>query len=764
MAESINFLSDWIAGLLTRPEQRDRIVHIERLGPQIAQHAAPDRPLPAALAAALDANGIPQLYDHQAQAVDLARAGRHFGVVTATASGKSLCYNLPVLEAIERDPRSRALYLFPTKALAQDQLRALQALAGEKLPHVRAAIYDGDTPPAERAGIRAASNILLTNPDMLHVGVLPNHGAWRRFLARLRFVVVDEAHVYRGVFGSHVALVLRRLRRLCRAAGSDPQFIFASATIGNPQAHLAALLGEEVTVLEANGAPRGLRTVVFWNPPLQSVASGKRTSTNVETTGLFAELVGAQIQTIAFTKARKIAELLLRYARDRLAQRPDLAARIRSYRAGYRPEDRRAIERAVADGEVIGLISTNAMELGVDIGGLDAAILNGYPGTIASAWQQFGRAGRGQRPSLAVLVALDDPIDQYWMRHPDEFFARPHEQARIALDNPYILADHLRCAAYEQPLERDETTAWFGPSAPELVGRLIESSRLGQRNGRAFAPSGSYPAQEVSIRAAGGDLVELRLEDGRLLERVPLERAPFEIHSGAVYLHQADSYMVLELDLLARTATARKADINYYTQPRDITDIQVVEQLSSRPAGVTTAFFGDVEVKRSVVGYRRKALYREDVLGDFELELPPQQFVTQAIWFTLPRPHADRIKQAQHDLRGGLHATEHAMISLLPLLAMCDRWDIGGVSTAWHPDTDAATIFIYDGVPGGVGIAELGYEELETWWRMTRDLLRECPCADGCPSCVQSPKCGNGNQPLDKEVALEILETLLMDD
>jgi len=749
--------------MLSRPEYRERIVHVERLGPQMPQYAAPDRQLPAALAAALRDAGVAQLYDHQAQSLDLAREGRHVGVVTATASGKSLCYNLPVLEAIERDPRSRALYLFPTKALAQDQLRALQALAGSHLPHMRAAIYDGDTPPAERAGIRAASNILLTNPDMLHVGMLPNHGAWSRFLARLKFVVVDEAHVYRGVFGSHVALVLRRLRRLCREAGSHPQFIFASATIGNPAAHLSALLGEDVAVVEANGAPRGMRTIVFWNPPLQNVAAGKRNSTNVETTGLFAALVGAQIQTIAFTKARKIAELLLRYARDRLESQPELQARIRSYRAGYRPEDRRAIERAVADGEVVGLISTNAMELGVDIGGLDASILNGYPGTIASAWQQFGRAGRGQRPSLGVLVALDDPIDQYWMRHPEEFFARPHEQARVALDNPYILADHLRCAAYEHPLERDETTGWFGPSAPELVGRLIEDGMLGQRNGRAYAPAGSYPAQEVSIRATGGDSVELRLEDGRLLERVPLERAPFEVHSGAVYLHQAESYLVLELDLQARTARARKADLNYYTQPRDITDIQVADQLSARSAGATTAYFGIVEVKRSVVGYRRKALYREDVLGDFELELPPQQFMTQAVWFTLPRLHADRIKLEQRDLRGGLHAAEHAMIALLPLLAMCDRWDIGGVSTAWHPDTDAASVFIYDGVPGGVGISELGFEELETWWRMTRDLLRECPCADGCPSCIQSPKCGNGNQPLDKQVALEILE-LLLDD
>lgn len=755
-------LSSFITTLLDRPEHRERIVHVERLGPQMAQYAAPDAPLPAPLQAALAARNIARLYDHQAQAVDLARAGQHFGVVTATASGKTLCYHLPTLEALHENPRARAMYLFPTKALAQDQLRALRELAGDHLPHVRPAIYDGDTPQNERSTIRTSANVLLTNPDMLHIGILPNHATWSRFLSRLKIVVIDEAHIYRGVFGSHVALLLRRLRRLCQQHGSDPQFIFASATIGNPHDHLQTLLGDEVAIIEANGAPRGPRTIVFWNPPLQSAASDQRASTNVETTGLFTELVERQIQTITFTRARKIAELLVRYARERLEPRhPDLAARIRSYRAGYQAQDRRAIEQALSRGDLVGLVSTNAMELGVDIGGLDAALLNGYPGTVASTWQQLGRAGRGQQPSLGVLVAFDDPMDQYWMRHPNEFFARPHEQARVALDNPYILGDHLLCAAYEQPLEAEETVQWFGEAALPLVEGLIADGLLKERAGKAYVPIGTYPAQHVSIRATGGETIELRTEAGQLIERVPLNRAPFEIHNGAIYLHQGESYLVLELDLVQRVAIARQADVNYYTQPRDVTDVQVVEERARREAGTTIACFGAVDVRRTVVGYRRKALYKEDVLSDHELDLPPQQFVTHAMWFTLPRPVADRIKLAQQDLRGGLHAAEHAMIALLPLLAMCDRWDIGGVSTAWHPDTDAATIFIYDGVPGGVGITELGYEQLEAWWRMTRDLLRECPCADGCPSCVQSPKCGNGNQPLDKAVALDILETLL---
>ncbi len=752
-------LSDFVRALRDQPEWRARIAHTERIGPRAAVWAAPALPLPQPLRDALAAQGITRLYSHQARAVDLARAGRHLGVVTATASGKTLCYHLPTLEALLGDPRARALYLFPTKALAQDQLRALRELAGDHLPHVRAAIYDGDTPQHERGSIRATANIILSNPDMLHVGILPNHGAWSRFLSRLRVVVIDEAHVYRGVFGSHVALILRRLRRLCRRYGSDPQFIFASATIGNPHEHLAALLGDEVAIIDGSGAPSGPRTIIFWNPPLLSAAADQRASTNIETTALFSALVEQEVKTLVFTRARKVAELILRYARDRLPEA--LGGRIASYRAGYRAEDRRAIERALFTGELRGLVSTNAMELGVDVGGLDAVILNGYPGTVASAWQQWGRAGRGQAPSLGVLVALDDPMDQYWMRHPDEFFARPHEQARVALDNPYILSDHLLCAAYESPLEPDETAEWFGESAIDLVEALIAGGLLGVRDGRAYAPVGTFPAQRVSIRATGGETVELRTEDGGLIERVPLHRAPFEIHTGAIYLHQGESYLVLSLDLTTRVAIARQADVTYYTQPRDVTDVQVIETRLSRAAGATTAYFGDVDVRRTVVGYRRKALYREDILSDHDLELPPQEFVTQAVWWTLPRPVADRLREAQRDLPGGLHAAEHAMIALLPLLAMCDRWDIGGVSTAWHPDTGEASVFIYDGVPGGVGISELGYGAIEAWWRMTRDLLRDCPCADGCPSCVQSPKCGNGNQPLDKHVALEILETVL---
>lgn len=743
------------------PANRERIVYIHEQAPRAATFLDLDPPLPRSLIGALARVGVERLYSHQAQAVTLARHGNNVGIVTATASGKTLCYHLPTLEGLLSDPRGRALYLFPTKALAQDQLRAIQNLSAG-LPHIRAAIYDGDTPQAARVAVRATANIVLSNPDMLHVGILPHHEQWQRLLHNLRFVVIDEAHMYRGVFGSHVAQVIRRLRRMCAYYGSAPQFILASATIGNPHAHLRALIGDEVTVVDEDGGPRGPRTIVFWNPPLISSASGARRSANVETTTLFAGLVAHQIRTLAFTKARKIAELLLRYARTELASRHLAVGNlIASYRAGYQAEDRREIERKLFDGELLGVVSTNALELGVDIGGLDATILNGYPGTVASTWQQWGRAGRGQLPSAGFLVALDDPMDQYWMRHPEVFFGSPHEQARIALSNPYILADHLLCAAYERPLEPEETEGWFGEDALPAVDTLIESGELDVRGERAFIAGDRYPAGEVSIRSTGGETVELRTEDGRIIEHVPMNRVPFEIHPGAVYLHQGESYLLLDLSLETRTAIARQADVQYYTQARDTTDIRVLELQAERIVGETTVTLGIVEVRRSVVGYRRKALYRDDILSDHEVELPPQEFISQAVWWTMPRSEADRLRRTGADLAGGLHGAEHAMIALLPLLAMCDRWDIGGVSTVWHPDTDAATVFIYDGVPGGIGISELGYHEIIRWWEMTVDLLRECPCSDGCPSCVQSPKCGNGNHPLDKAVALALIEFAL---
>ncbi|MFL5807558.1 MAG: DEAD/DEAH box helicase, partial [Roseiflexaceae bacterium] len=799
-----------VALLRHAPGYRDQIVHVEPLAPRLAHYAEPSAPLPEPLRVALAARSVERLYTHQAAALDAVRSGGHLGIVTATASGKTLCYQLPTLEAILADPAARALFLFPTKALAHDQLRSLQGLLEVLNAHpekdegadrssfvlhpwskITAATLDGDTPMPDRDQVRAGAQIVLSNPDMLHRSLLPDHRRWAGWLARLRYVVLDEAHIYRGVFGTHVALIVRRLRRLCAYYGSAPQFICCSATSANPGEHLAALVGAPVTVLADDGAPQGRRTFVFWNPPViervgeranRSDDSGRRRSTNVETASLLAGLVSAGVKTLAFARSRRGAELILRYTRealemttddrrptaDRRSKSADLDARpsIAAYRAGYRPEERRALERAFMEGELLGLVSTNALELGVDIGGVDAVVISGYPGTVASTWQQAGRAGRAQGGSLAALVAQDDPLDQFYMRHPAQFFARPHEQARVALQNPYILSDQLCCAAGELPLH-DADVLWFGETMPALCDWLLRHDRL--RAGKVGAVAAERrPAADVNIRSADGAPIALRdAESGRLIEQIAATRAPFEIYPGAVYLHQGDTYLVQSLD--GGAALARRAQLAYYTQPRDITDIAIERVIEQRTAGPATLYFGVVSVTRQVTGYRRKEHYSEALLSEHDLSLPPQTFRTQAIWWTLPAALSAALAQACGDpsrsmgegLPGALHAMEHAAIGLLPLFAQCDRWDIGGLSTPLHPDTNAATIFVYDGVPGGVGIAQVGYEQAAEWWQATRDLLRDCTCVEGCPSCVQSPKCGSGNQPLSKDGARLLAEALL---
>lgn len=801
------------------PGARERVAHRELLPPRVARYAEPAAPLHPAILSALAERGVGRLYTHQAAALDVVRAGEHVGVMTATASGKTLCYQIPVLEALLRDPADRALLLFPTKALAHDQLRALDQLlvllardaesakarqdtrrdtkpAPLRAPsrpfadQLAAATLDGDTPPRDRDRVRGAAQIVLSNPDMLHRSVLPDHRRWAHWLGRLRFVVLDEAHTYRGVFGSHVALILRRLQRLCAYYGGAPQFICCSATSANPAEHLAALVGAPVTVIDDDGAPQGPRTFVFWNPPViearrqgdretrrsggsaapqYSLSEGKRRSTNVETAHLFAALVRSSVKTLTFARSRRAAELMLRYARAALEGMKDEGggmneaapafhpSSVAAYRAGYHQEERRRLERAFLGGEVLGLVSTNALELGVDIGGVDAVVIGGYPGTVASTWQQAGRAGRTQAGSLAVLVAQDDPLDQYYMRHPEQFFARPHEQARVALQNPYILSDQLCCAAAELPLNAADSS-WFGETLQQLCTWLLRHDRLFEPVEGEYRAAGK-PWPQVNIRSADGAPIALRdAESGRVIEQIPSTRAPFEVFPGAVYLHQGDTYLVESLT--AHEATARRAELSYYTQPRDTTDIAVERVIEQRQTGPATLHFGVVSVTRQVTGYRRKQHYSEAVLSEHDLTLPPQTFRTQAVWWTLPDSLGAALVRAGADLPGALHAMEHAAIGLLPLFAQCDRWDIGGLSTALHPDTGLASVFVYDGVPGGVGIAQVGYEQAEAWWRSTGDLLRDCPCAGGCPSCVQSPKCGSGNQPLDKEGARLLAEAL----
>ena len=741
-----------------------QLAHLELVPSRRARSAEPDPPLDDRLRAALARAGADSLYAHQAAALEAVRRGRNVIIATPAASGKSMCYNLPVLETLLADRSARALYLYPTKALAQDQMKKLRALAPEGA-RLRYATFDGDTRISDRAAIRRAAHVVMTNPDMLHLGILPNHRAWHRTLRGLRYVVLDEAHVYRGVFGAHVANVLRRLRRLCRKAGGDPLFILCSATIANPSEHAERLTGLPFETVESDGSPYGGKDFAFWNPPVTDPEKGTRRSTNSEATQIFAELLKRETRTMAFARSRRQAELLYVYARDQLRRTHKAAAdSIAPYRAGYLPEDRRRIEKELFEGRLLGLSTTSAMELGVDVGNLDATIITGYPGTIASAWQQAGRSGRGGERSLSVLVAQDDPLDQYLMRHPEAFFGKSPEAARISPGNPYIMKPHLLCAAYESPLSMADTE-FFGHELLWYADELVEDEYIRVRNARwHLVPEVDYPAEMVALRSSGGVFTLVDGETGAVLENVSEHAAYRQLHPGAIYLHQGESYLIRELDLDSGTAYAEPTDAPFYTQARDYTDTRILRELRRRQAGRATAFFGEVNVASEVVGFKRIKHHTNEVLGDEYLDMPSQEYDTAALWFGPTDDAVERIRAEGLDLMGGLHAVEHAAIGILPLFAMCDRNDIGGVSTPTHPDTGRPQIFIHDGYPGGVGVSEHGYEIIEELWRATLDVIAGCVCESGCPSCIHSPKCGSNNHPLDKTAARIILEALTDDE
>ena len=739
-----------------------QIAHLERVPVRRSRTATLNPPLDERLSHALDATGVSSLYTHQVEAIQALREGRNVIVATPAASGKSMCYNLPVVEALLGDRAARALYLYPTKALAQDQEKKLAALVPDAA-RLRHGIFDGDTPTEERAGIRRQSRVVVTNPDMLHLGILPNHRSWYQFIQGLRYVVIDEAHVYRGVFGSHVANVIRRLRRLCRRFGSSPQFVLCSATIANPGEHAEALVGLPFQVIEDDGSPYGGKDFVFWNPPMIDLARGSRRSTNSEATQIFSELLRRKVRTMTFVRSRRAAELIYVYVRDQLQPtHPLVAKRVAPYRASYLPEDRRRIERDLFSGKLLGITTTNAMELGVDVGNLDATIITGYPGSIASAWQQAGRSGRGGERSLSVLVAMDNPLDQYLMNHPESFFGKSHESARISTGNPYILKPHLLCAAYEAPLTMEDTE-FFGPDLLWYADELIEDKFLHARSGRwHLLPEIAYPAEQVNIRSTSSVFYTLVEEkSGAVLETVSEDTAFMQLHPGAIYLHQGDPYLVKDLDLESHTAIAAKTDVPYYTEVTDLTETRVLKVFKEKQAGRTTAYLGEVNVSTHVVGFRRRAQYTDDVLGEEHVSLPPRSYDTISLWFDVPRKTLELITTNKLDLAGGLHAVEHAAIGLLPLFALCDRNDIGGISTPLHPDTGRPQVFIHDGHSGGVGVAERGYEVIEDLWRATYEVISQCPCEVGCPGCIHSPKCGNNNQPLDKELAKLLLKEML---
>ena len=733
------------AGLL----EGEELAHLEEVPARDAILA----PLPEALhprvREALAAQGVDALYAHQAAAWESAARGEHFVVTTGTASGKTLAFNLPVLDALAREPKQRALYLYPTKALAQDQLRALGSF---RLPKLRAAIYDGDTAADRRWQVRKWANLILSNPDMLHVGVLPHHDRWGDVLSNLAYVIVDEAHVYRGVFGSHVANVLRRLRRLARVYGAEPQFLLASATIANPGELATRLLGVETTVIGDDAAPRAERTVALWNPPLTDEELGLRASALGEASKLMADLVERGLRTLCFAKSRRAAELIHRFTADRLGD----DSRLSPYRAGYTPQQRREIERRLLEGELLGVSATNALELGIDVGLLDCVISVGFPGTVASLRQQWGRAGR-RGHGLAVLVASEDALDQYFMREPRALLGRRVEAAILDHENPRVLDGHVRAAAYEAPLD-DRDREVLGDVALERAAVLPELKLT--KAGFVWAGR-EYPAARVSLRSTGPESFTIvDGSNGTVLGIAEQERAFTTVHEGAIYLHLGESYRVRALDLDNRNALVEPFSGDYYTQAKTETTTAIVEpRRSDRRLGLELTF-GSVVVTDQVVGYQKRSIQSGESLELVPLELPQTEFETEAVWF-LPEPWMLEGLEEMPRLLGSLHAAEHSLIALLPLWAMCDRWDIGGLSTNLHFQTGRPTIFVYDGHSGGVGIAERGFDVFEGWADDTAKLLRGCPCERGCPSCVQSPKCGNLNEPLDKAGALELLDRML---
>lgn len=729
--------------------------------------------MPELLTDRLRLAGIDAPWRHQATAAEHAHAGRSVIIATGTASGKSLAYLLPAVSAVFDEGGSPAglrqaaggtvLYLSPTKALAADQLRSLRSL---RLTQIRAATYDGDTPPDERTWVRQHANYMLTNPDMLHRSLLPSHARWASFLRRLRYVIIDEAHGYRGVFGSHVSQVLRRLRRVCARYGASPVFILASATTADPAVTARRLTGLDVTAVADDDSPRGATAFALWEPPMTDLrgergAPVRRTAT-AEAGDLLADLVVEGVQTLAFVRSRRGAESVSLGAKRALAEvAPALADQVAAYRAGYLPEERRALEKALRDRELIGLASTNALELGVDVSGLDAVVICGWPGTRASLWQQAGRAGRSGQDAVAVLVARDDPLDTYLVHHPAAIFGSPVEATVLDPDNPYILEPHLCAAAAELPLTEADLEL-FGPSTTDLVPDLVRRGMLRRRPAGWFWTRRDRAADLADIRGAGGAPVQVvEAATGRLLGTVDEPSAHTTVHDGAVYLHQGESYIVRELDLDASVALVEPAEPDYSTTARDVTDIRILETLRSTAWGGATLCFGTVEVTRQVVAYQMRRLQTGQLLGEQPLDLPPRTLRTRAVWWTLS--DAQRESLGDLDLAGSAHAAEHASIGLLPLFATCDRWDIGGVSTAEHPDTGLLTVFVYDGHEGGAGFAERGYSGAAEWLRATREAIESCECEAGCPSCIQSPKCGNGNEPLDKHGALDLLAVLLQE-
>lgn len=761
-------MSAHVEGVLARLAQgrEERLRHVEVQPERAAVHA--DWPSWVDDEVRASYPGITRPWQHQVEAAEIAHAGEHVVLSTGTASGKSLAYALPILTAIHAGasaPNGRgatALYIAPTKALAHDQLRTFTE---RELPWLRAATVDGDNSTDERRWAQNHANLVLTNPDLLHHSLLGGHERWAPFLKRLRYIVIDEAHIYRGVFGSHVSSVIRRLRRICAHLGCDPVIIAASATVADPAIALERLIGDPVREVTVDGSPRPQRTIALWQPldiSADDATAVHRTATT-EAAHLLADLVADGRQTLAFVRSRRGAEGVALLTRDLLREiDPELVESVASYRGGYLPEERRALEQSLRDGRIRALATTNALELGIDISGLDAVVIAGWPGTRASLWQQFGRAGRGDAPALAIFIAREDPLDAFVVEHPSSILDAPVEASVFDPTNPVILGPHLCAAASEIPLTDDDAVRWFGPTSLALLDDLAQQGFLRRRATGWFWTRRERASDLADLRSTGGAPIRIIEEDsGRLLGTIDQASSHSTVHPGAVYTHQGTTSVVTALDLDEAVATVVIEPVDYTTQAHEISDIRVLDVHESRPWGAATINVGQVLVASQVTSFQRRRLITGESLGEQGLDLPVRELVTTGVWWTITDDQCAAASLEVTEIPGAVHAAEHASIALLPLFATCDRWDIGGVSTALHIDTGMTTVFVYDGYPGGAGFSQHGFDIARTWLTATRDLIRDCRCRDGCPSCIQSPKCGNGNNPLDKLAAVRVLTELL---
>jgi DEAD/DEAH box helicase domain-containing protein len=753
---------------------KNRVEHIEILPSKEPIYGELKKDLSHNIKNYLLKKGI-KLYKHQCDAIESLRAGKNVTITTPTASGKTLAFNIPIFERLEQDKSATALYLYPTKALANDQLKVIKEFESLSRIRVNPNVYDGDTPPNKRPKIRETSRIIISNPYELHQ-VLPWHYKWQKFLSNLKFIVVDEAHQYRGVFGSNVAFLIRRLRRICNFYGSDPKFILSTATLANPIEFGERLIGVRFELIANDGSPKGKKYFIFYNPYFDGVGT---LSIHQETKDLFLFFVRKDLQTLCFTVSRKMAELIAVWSKKELKEsEPYLMDKITAYRAGYLPEERREIENNLKNGILRGVTSTNALELGIDVGSLDSVVISGYPGTIISMWQQAGRAGRGVSESVATLVAFQNPLDQYFMKHPKVFFNKAHEHAIIDLSNPYIVSGHLMCAGSETPIKLSEEGIYFGDNIEDIL-KALERQDLVQNTPNGWVYSGKRRATEaVRLDNISSDIFKV-ICDGKLLETMDITQAYREAHKGAVLLHQGETYIVEDLDLKNSVAQVKKREVDYYTEAMKIVDIAILEEIEKEKIDNFAVSFGEVEVNEQYVGY--KLMKYDKVIGMKKLDLAPLNFKTMGLWFTVPEDIKEKVwkkrkenkdikenfnKRSGEDLKrevfaGGLHGIEHAMIGIMPFHVMCDRWDIGGVSAPNHPDTKNPTVFIYDGFEGGIGLTEKAFELIIEILKMSYELVKDCKCEDGCPACIYSPKCGNENNPLDKKTTILILEELL---